>query len=104
MSKRARDNLNIIYRAYTARRVQTLVNCGEEHWVATSKYFAHRKDAETYMMNQFVSHFATLDVQWFHEHGIEHVEDTYDAYCDVMDCWMREHDFYDYCIEEIELH
>jgi hypothetical protein len=57
------------------------------------------------MMGQIVTHFAALeDVSWFHAHGIEQVEDTYDAYCDVMDCWMRENDGYDYCIEEIELH
>lgn len=119
-SKRGRDDddeRHIIYKAYTARRLQSLsrrfdaaggieyLECCEDHWIASSKYFAHKEDAEVYMMGQIVAHFATLeDVSWFHAHGIEQVEDTYDAYCDVMDCWMRENEGYDYCIEEIALH
>lgn len=108
MSKRVRDDedCTYIYKAYTARRVRAPIGCCEDHWVASSRFFAHKEDAEAYMMDQIVAHFATLDgVRWFHEHGIKYVEDTYDAYCNVMDCWMRENgDGYDYCIEEIELH
>ncbi len=106
-SKRAREDegCTLIYKAYTARLVQGPLGCCEDHWIASSKYFAHKEDAEAYMMGQIVAHFATLeDISWFHARGIEQVEDTYDAYCDVMDCWMRENEGYDYCIEEIELH
>lgn len=106
-SKRAREDedCTFIYKAYTARLVQGPLCCCEDHWIASNKYFAHKEDAEAYMMNQIVAHFATLeDASWFHAHGIEHVEDTYDAYCNVMDRWMRENEGYDYCIEEIELH
>lgn len=107
MSKRARDrdeDCTFIYKAYTARRVH-VSGCCEDHWVALSRYFAHKEDAQLYMMDQIVAHFVTLDgVRWLHEHGIKHVEDTYDAYCNVMDRWMRENDGYDYCIEELELH
>jgi hypothetical protein len=108
-SKRGRDDdddeRHIIYKAYTARRTRAPIGCCEDHWIASSKYFAHKEDAEVYMMGQIVAHFAALeDISWFHAHGIEQVEDTYVAYCNVMDCWMRENEGYDYCIEEIELH
>jgi hypothetical protein len=106
-SKRGREeeDCTFIYKAYTARQVRGPLGCCEDHWIASSRYFAHKEDAEVYMMGQIVTHFAALeDVSWFHAHGIEQVEDTYDAYCDVMDCWMRENNGYDYCIEEIELH
>jgi hypothetical protein len=105
MSKRVReDSTTLIYKAYTARRVASPLGCCDDHWLGSSKYFAFREDAEAYMMDQIVAHFAALDTSWFREHGIENVDDTYDAYCEVMDRWMHENDDYDYCIEEIELH
>jgi hypothetical protein len=105
MSKRGRDNPgSVIYKAYFA------VWDPEQHlWNARARYFKKLGDAECHLMERFVEHFATLDVQWFWDRGFAQggVEDTYDAYCHVMDTWIREQPeeyTYDYCIEDIEVY
>lgn len=94
-----------IYKAYFAKRNSLFcAACGAKEWETHVSFFENVADAETHLMNLFVQVFRTIEIEWFMENGFSTgVDDTYDAYCDVLDHWLKQQpvDVYDYCIQEI---